>query len=41
MTTMTAPATLNGINTEALLGAIEAISKDSAKAKTHWEVTTH
>jgi uncharacterized OsmC-like protein len=38
---MTAAPTLNGINTEALLGAIEAITKDPAKGKTHWEVTSH
>ena len=41
MTTMTAPRTLNGINTEALLGTIEAITQDTAKAMTHWEVTSH
>ena len=38
MTTMTAPRTLNGINTEALLGTIEAITQNTAKAMTHWEV---
>ena len=39
--TTTASTTINGINTELLQGAIDAITKDSAKAATHWEVTTH
>jgi len=41
MTTMTASPTLNGINTEALRGAIEAVTQDPAKGMTHWEVTSH
>jgi organic hydroperoxide reductase OsmC/OhrA len=41
MTTMTAPTTVNGINTDALRGAIEAITLDPAKGMTHWEVTSH
>jgi uncharacterized OsmC-like protein len=40
MTTMTEPTTLNGINTEALRGAVEAITQDPTKAMTHWEVST-
>lgn len=41
MTTITESHTINGINTELLRGAVDAIAKDPAKAKTHWEVTTH
>ena len=41
MTTMTETNTLNGINTEALRGTVEAITKDPAKAMTHWQVTSH
>ena len=33
--------TLNGINMEALRATVEAITKDPAKAMTHWEVTSH
>ena len=40
MMTMTEP-TLNGINTEALRGAMEAITNDPAKGMTHWQVTSH
>src|SRR5262245_33090664 len=40
MTTTTESPTINGINTELLRGAAEAISKDSSKAMTHWEVAT-
>lgn len=41
MTTATENKTINGINTEALRGAIETIAHDPSHAKTHWEVTTH
>jgi uncharacterized OsmC-like protein len=41
MTTIAASPILNGIDTEALRGAVEAITKDPAKGMTHWEVTTH
>jgi uncharacterized OsmC-like protein len=41
MTTMTQSPTFNGINTDLLRGAVEAITNDPAKAMTHWEVTTH
>jgi uncharacterized OsmC-like protein len=41
MTTLTEPSTLNGINTEALRGAIDAITQDPAKGMTHWQVTSH
>ena len=41
MTAATEPTTLNGINTDALRGAIEAVTQEPAKGKTHWEVTTH
>jgi uncharacterized OsmC-like protein len=41
MTTLTEPSTLNGINTEALREMVGAITQDPAKAKTHWQVTSH
>jgi hypothetical protein len=41
MTTMTEPMTLNGINTDALRDAIDAVTQDPSHGKTHWEVTTH
>jgi uncharacterized OsmC-like protein len=41
MTTTTAPTIVNGINIDALRGAIEAITQDPAKGQTHWEVTSH
>jgi uncharacterized OsmC-like protein len=41
MTTTTAPTIVNGINTDALRGAIDAITQDPAKGQTHWEVTSH
>jgi uncharacterized OsmC-like protein len=41
MTTTTELSTLNGINLEALRGAVEAITQDPAKAMTHWQVTSH
>jgi uncharacterized OsmC-like protein len=41
MKTMTEYNTLNGINTEALRGTVEAIIQDPAKAKTHWQVASH
>ena len=41
MTTLTEPTSVNGINTDALRGAIEAIRLDPAKGMTHWEVTSH
>ena len=41
MTTTTEPAMLNGVNTDALRGAIETIAQDPAHARTHWQVATH
>ena len=41
MTTATVPTVLHGINTEALRGAIDAITQDPVKGQTHWEVTSH
>jgi uncharacterized OsmC-like protein len=41
MTTVTEPKTINGINLELLGGLVQAITEDSANAKTHWQVTTH
>jgi len=41
MTTTTDSPTINGINTELLRGAVDAITKDSAKGMTHWQVTTN
>lgn len=41
MTTTTAPSVINGINTDALRGAIDAITQDPAKGQTYWEVTSH
>lgn len=41
MTTTTAPIVINAINTDALRGAIDAITQDPAKGQTHWEVTSH
>lgn len=41
MMTMTEPQTLNGINLAALRAAVEAITKDPAKANTHWEVASY
>jgi len=41
MTRTTEPATHNGINTYALRGAIDAISKDPAKGMARWQATTH
>jgi organic hydroperoxide reductase OsmC/OhrA len=41
MTATTEPAILNGINTDALRGAIEAITQEPAQGMTHWEVTSH
>jgi uncharacterized OsmC-like protein len=38
MTTIS--SNINGIDTEALVKKVEAIKQDSAKAQTHWEVTT-
>jgi uncharacterized OsmC-like protein len=38
---MTESPTLNGINTEALRATVEAVTKDAAKAMTHWEVTSY
>jgi uncharacterized OsmC-like protein len=33
--------TINGINTDALRGAIFAVANDSAKGMTHWQVASH
>jgi organic hydroperoxide reductase OsmC/OhrA len=41
MITTIEPTTLNGINTDALRGAIETISQDPAKGMTRWQATTH
>jgi hypothetical protein len=41
MTTTSEPITLNGIDTQALRGSIEAISKDPAKGMTRWQATTY
>jgi len=41
MTTTTELTTVNGINTDALRGAIDAITQDPAKGMTRWQVTTH
>ena len=41
MTTDVQPTNLNGINTEALRGAIDAITQDPSKGATHWQVTSH
>ena len=35
------PAVINGIDTDFLRGAIQAVSEDSAKGLTHWQVVTH
>jgi uncharacterized OsmC-like protein len=40
MTTTTELSTLNGINLEALRGAVEAITLDPAKGMTRWQVTS-
>ena len=39
-TTLTSPAALNGINTAALQGTIEAVTANPAVGKTHWAVTS-
>jgi uncharacterized OsmC-like protein len=41
MTATTESTIVNGINTDALRGAIDAITQDPAKGQTHWEVTSH
>jgi uncharacterized OsmC-like protein len=41
MTATTELTTINGINTSALRGAIEAVAQDSAKGMTHWQVASH
>jgi uncharacterized OsmC-like protein len=41
MTTTTELTTVNGIDTEALRGAMEAIAQDSTKGMTRWQATTH
>lgn len=41
MNTTTEAPTVNGIDLALLRGAIEAITNDAAKARTHWEVATH
>jgi uncharacterized OsmC-like protein len=41
MTTVTEPMTLNGINTDALRGAIETVTHDPAHGKTRWQVASH
>ena len=41
MNTMTEITNLNGVNTEVLRGAIDAIAQDPALGMTHWSVSTH
>src|SRR5689334_5413940 len=41
MNTLTESSTLNGIDTNLLRDAIEAINNDPSKAQTHWKVTSH
>lgn len=41
MITTTVPTTVNGINTDALRGAVDAITQDPTKGQTHWQVTSH
>ncbi|GAB4177057.1 MAG: OsmC family protein [Terrimicrobiaceae bacterium] len=41
MTTTTEPTLVNGINTEALRGAIEAVSANPDNGQTHWQVASH
>lgn len=41
MTTITEPTMVNGINTDALRGAAEAITKDPDRGKTRWSGTTY
>ena len=41
MMTTTETRMVNGIDTEALRGAIEAVAQDPAQGMTHWEVTSH
>jgi uncharacterized OsmC-like protein len=41
MNTTIESTTLNGINTTALRGAIDAIAENPAKGQTHWNVSTH
>ena len=38
---MTTSPILNGINTETLRAAMEAITRDPANGMTHWEATSH
>ena len=40
MTTVTESVTINGVNTEALRGAIDTIAKDPSHARTHWQVSS-
>ncbi len=41
MTATTEPTILNGINTDALRGAIDTVTQDPSHGKTHWGVTSH
>jgi uncharacterized OsmC-like protein len=41
MTTISEPTMVNGINTDALRGAVEAITQDPAKGRTRWQAATH
>ena len=41
MTTATETMTLNGINTDALRGAIETVTNDPAHGQTRWQVASH
>jgi uncharacterized OsmC-like protein len=41
MTTLAETTTINGINTQALQGTIDAITQDPTKGMTRWEVTSH
>ena len=38
---MTSSPVINGVDTEALRGSIEAVTKDSKNGATHWEVASH
>src|SRR5262245_40883775 len=41
MTATTEPTTLNGINTDALRGAIDTVTRDPAHGLTRWQVASH
>jgi uncharacterized OsmC-like protein len=41
MTTTLEPKIINGIDTDALRGAIEAITQDPSRGQTHWQAATY